>query len=427
MPLAPLGTLDLSLVTDRLIAVLRDCTTDSPMWRDNGGTVDRFTIDLSGAMPEAVRNQGGCILTVYLLHVSQHPFQRNATFDGRVLTRPFQPMSLDLYYLLTSFAGDNYRQEQRAMSLALRCFHQTPILRFTVPIEGVNEPEEVVLSMEVETADSLARYWQAFSTAYRLSAVYKVAVTFLTPTQPSGSLAPPPTRVVLGGGPGDLPFAAGGQVAGTTSRVDYHGPGGTAATPQELGYDTAPAVVAAGDSFLLLGAGLGGPTSARVYLLPAVGGEQEITAWLHPGPNRHTSSRVELVVPATATPDPGVYQLRVGSDVAAGDAATHRSNSTPFQIAALVGPVTDPPVLAPTAGVYTVAGAGFAPGTTEVALGTVALAETAGAPGPGQFRVGAGGTSVAFRLPPGLPTGRHDLQVRVNGVQSRPSWWVDAP
>ena len=66
-------------------------------------------------------------------------------------------MSLDLYYLLTAYADKNYVQEQQAMSIAIRCFYETPIVHKTVLINTQNVKEEFCLTMEVETADELSR------------------------------------------------------------------------------------------------------------------------------------------------------------------------------------------------------------------------------------------------------------------------------
>jgi hypothetical protein len=120
--------------------------------------------------------------------------------------------------------------------------------------------------------------------------------------------------------------------------------------------------------------------------------------------------------------------LRVGSDAAAGDRSTHRSNATPFSIAARVDvtvPSPNPPVLSAAGGLFTLDGAGFLAGKTEVLLDTVPLIATAGDPGPGQFAVNAPGTAITFRAPAELDPGRYTVRIRVNQVEPAPSWWVD--
>src|SRR5438874_3132184 len=116
MPLGLLGVLDLSIITDTLLKLLDDCKNASPLWQ-----ADPFTITMTGAMPEAVRNDGNCQLSLYLFHIEQDKFQRNTPVT-RSSVIPQQPMSLDLYYLLTAYAEKRYIEEQQAMSIAMRCF-----------------------------------------------------------------------------------------------------------------------------------------------------------------------------------------------------------------------------------------------------------------------------------------------------------------
>ena len=81
----------------------------------------------------------------------------------------------------------------------------------------------------------------------------------------------------------------------------------------------------------------------------------------------------------------------------------------------------------PAAGLFTVQGVGFVAAKTEVLLGSTALQRVGAAPAAGQFRVNPAGTTITFRIPAGLASGRHGVRVRVNQVESDPSWWVDVP
>ena len=104
------------------------------------------------------------------------------------------------------------------------------------------------------------------------------------------------------------------------------------------------------------------------------------------------------------------------------------TNAIPLAVAAAVTAVAaggDPPILAPAAGVYTFAGLGFVSGRTAVLLETVPLAESAGAPAAGEFQISGGGTSIAFRAPAFLGPGRYGVRVRVSGIESPPSWWIE--
>src|SRR4051794_6683704 len=119
MALATLGTLDISAVTSRLLELVTAATEDWPQW-DPTGPVEPFTIKVSGASPDSVRAEDYCQLTLSLLHLAPNKFQANAATNGRALVGDAPPLALDLYYLLTAFAKDNYLQEQRALSIGVR-------------------------------------------------------------------------------------------------------------------------------------------------------------------------------------------------------------------------------------------------------------------------------------------------------------------
>src|ERR1700731_285580 len=115
MPLSPIGVPDLWLITDNPVQTLKD----------NGLASLPFNVAVSGSAPDSVREDGECQLTLYLFHVEQDKSQMNSPVLGkRALTVPFQPLGLNLYYMLSAFSGKSYAQEQQAMSIAMRCFHE---------------------------------------------------------------------------------------------------------------------------------------------------------------------------------------------------------------------------------------------------------------------------------------------------------------
>lgn len=444
MPLGLLGLLDVSVVTDRLLAILRQARDTSALWTVAN---PQFTIVVSGSAPDSVRDAGNCQLSLYLFHISQDKFQRNSPVtpprfplpddpfaQTQVPRIPFQPLSLDLFYLLTAFAGNDYVHEQQAMSIGLKCFHENPIIRSPVKIGVDTVPEEFTLTMEIETADELGRLWQAVSAPARLSMVYKVSVVFITPESPATGIAPPVKVFSVEADPATLAFAESGAVIGTSRRVSYR-----AADATDRSFDQSPATVAAGERVFLLGAGLGLASSNRVFLLTADGSSQfEVTAWrvTNPVPPAaiETNSRFVLELPATVgplpaalpppgaalteTPPAGVYQLCVGDGV-------KLSNSTPLSIAAkLTTPPGPSSIISEAAGVFSINGVGFISGRTELLIGTVKLDEALGAPAVGEFDVSAAGDVMTFKLPPNLPSGIHAVRVRVNGIESAPTWWV---
>jgi hypothetical protein len=433
MAVAPFGVPDLSIVTNTLLGLLQNYINAAGV----------TTVNLSGSMPDAVRKDAGCQLTFSLFHVIEDKFTRNSPLvNQRAQMIPNQPMALGLYYLLTAFCDKDYAQEQQAMTLALQFFYQTSIIKTQVTLPGIANPvnEEFTLTMEMETSDELARFWQAVTAPIRLSVVYKVSVVLLTP--PATPVLAKPVQVAqLATNPTVFPFAATGQVTGTVRTLTFATPLSTAAVPEIVSVDYSPAVVAPGQRFVLTGVNLnqGGPapapeTSDRVFLIVPGNAPLDVTDnWkTHKGApdekNFQTDSHITLDLPATVgalpanSPAPGIYQLCAG-----GNNPPNLTNSVPFSIAARVDvsiPPPAPPILSSVGGTYTLQGEGFVAQHTQILLDTIALSEnTGGPPSDGQFTVGSS-QQVTFRAPAGLASGRYTVRVRVNEVESPPSWWI---
>ncbi|MEH2236636.1 DUF4255 domain-containing protein [Nostoc sp.] len=398
-----IGVLNLWDITDELIQLLNS---------HKGGA--SFTV--TDRSPDEIRNlSDGTYLSLYLFHVSPDKFQRNtlpvapsptSERTTRAFRSPHQPLSLNLHYLLTAYAKgvDASRNEQQAMTAALKCFHEQPIVTATIPDD--NHSVEFTLTLEPETADEIGRLWQAITASLRLAAIYKVSVVLIEPPSPLPTLAKKPDTINLAVSPTSLPFASAGQVIGTYIRVNYIAPGNK---PQS--YELIPSVVAPGQSFTIYGAGLNQSSSSNsLYLLFADGTEQDVTDWI----SQANETRLLLNLPTTGIPAAGVYQLRVGNAVAIADPGAIRSNATPFSIAAFVDP-TGGPVLNPAGSTYTLNGQGFSPGTVEVLLETVPVT-------PEQLTVSS--TAINFQLPNNLPNGVYGVRVRVNQVECHPAKWV---
>jgi len=453
MALDPLGVLDLSVVTDLLIRIVTDAWATSPLWASLPPDAFFFPT-ISGFTPERARNDSGPQLSITLIHIEPNRFNRNFVFpptaqpspqppSPRAQAIPALPISLDLYYFVSAFSQNSYHQEQQAMSVVLKCFHENPVIRTNVLLQGSppeNVQESFTLTMEIETVDSISRLWQAITSPFRLSLMYRVGVVFITPPEPP--VGAPPVRVYnLAIAPTPFPFATNGQIFGTTSTTTYLSPDSTPAQPRNLQVKYSPATVVAGQRFMAFGAKLnqgtdftGAPpnpgTSFRLYLLspPNYQVETEVTGWkagdTDPRNPIQTAERFILDLPDPGAPLPGVYMLRAGSD-APPDATRNRTNTTPFSVAARVDVPGAPPnpILAPAAGIFTFTGAGFVAGSTEVLLDTLPLTPSALSLLPGTFNV-ASSTSITFRRPDNMPAGRYTVRVRVNQVESPPALWI---
>lgn len=192
-----LGLLDLSIVTDRLLKQLESAKQTSRLWDEDSTqpepaspTPPSFDIHFTGLPPDATRHLAGCQVSVYLFHVSPDKFHRN-TFPagGPARLTSQQPFALTLFYLLTAHSK-SYIEEQQAMSLALKCFHENAIAQATVPLG--NRVQEFTMTIEPESVDEIGRLWQAMATPLRLSAVFRASVIFL---EPQPRVAPDPQLV----------------------------------------------------------------------------------------------------------------------------------------------------------------------------------------------------------------------------------------
>jgi hypothetical protein len=408
-------TLDLSTVTDRIVALITQAVAGWPEWQTNGGPVVPFNITVSPFMPEAVREEAVCHLNVYLFHIQPDPSVRNWPPTGRVAQpNTSQPLGLTLYYLLTAYSKESATQEQQAMSIALSALHENATY---------NDPAtqfSFTITLDAETSDDAIRRWQSFSTPYRLAVAYRVGAVPLTPSIAAPAPSPPPHTIGLAAGPVALPFASAGALARTASQIELR-----PQNPQPtdtIAHDYSPAVVRPGDRLYAFGAGLDTATASRLYLLDTAAAETEITAWKSQVVP-HTASRVVADLPATVgavpahAPLPGLYLLRVGSSRNQGDAADYRSNATPISVAARTAAVPSPWPGPP----FAFSGAGFISGATEIYLDTTRLSESGGAAaGAGEFKIGAGGTAIDFLPPPGMPSGPYWVRLRVRGIEGPP-------
>jgi Pvc16 N-terminal domain len=179
--------LDLSAVTDSLIDLVKNNWAAAPIWAELGLGGPSFTPNFTGLAPDAIRDAGGPQLSLFLYHVESNNAQESTFWTSQMVRSPGQPvkyipLALDLYYLLSAFSDASYPEEQQAMSVAMRIFHASAAVRSdTTP----NPAWSLTLTMEHRSYDELSRLWQATTAPLRLGAVYRAAVVFLTPDEPT--------------------------------------------------------------------------------------------------------------------------------------------------------------------------------------------------------------------------------------------------
>src|SRR5215472_6024220 len=131
---------DLSFVTHTLTQILTDSLAKSPVF---GGKQPSFSVGVSARHPRHPSGTEDCDLNLYLFHVTENKFLKNSFWtQAEVTGRPpgstlqpiaFQPLCLDLYYLLSAQSETSYIHEQQVMSVAMRAFHELGTLMLATP------------------------------------------------------------------------------------------------------------------------------------------------------------------------------------------------------------------------------------------------------------------------------------------------------
>jgi len=427
------STPDLSDITQVVVGLVQTAI--------NNSTLQVSNIRVTGDNPETARemNDSLCHLTLYLLHVARDPYWRNTPVNGpRPQLNSAQPLSLNLSYLLSAWANKDPTSEQRAMSIALQAIHSTPIVtQAVIQQDSLTQwlPNgEFTISIEADTIEEMSRLWQAITAPIRLSALIRVGVVFLDPAAPTPTPALPPTVANLSVSPD--PIAAATQPLLFAGTGQSFPPVPDNADPAQVTASNGPLIAVGGSSLAIGGNALVPALAPDVFLaVPGTTTEWQVTSWRQ---GTTQAGRLDLILPAAyadpasatptppaATPLPGVYNLTVS-----GTAPGSRSNAIPLAIAPRVDNVTVPPLLKPdpNTGIYSIAGAGFVPTTTIVALGALPLTKTSGPPNAGDFTISATGTAISFMLPtPAPPTGSYPVLIQVNGIAAEPGWIVLVP
>jgi hypothetical protein len=191
---------DLSVVTDTLKRLVDTEWPNAPLWTP---ATPLFAVDVTGLSPDAIRQGQGAQLSLYLYHLEEDKATESLFWAPQAQSAGgpplrYQPLALDLYYLLSAYAEGSYVHEQQAMSIAMRVFHENPVVGGVGP-DG--QPWQVTLTLERRSYDELSRLWQATTSALRLSAVYRASVVLLEPEQPPPP-APPVAVVNIAAKPG---------------------------------------------------------------------------------------------------------------------------------------------------------------------------------------------------------------------------------
>ncbi|GAA1954668.1 DUF4255 domain-containing protein [Microbacterium deminutum] len=413
---------DLSIVTDALRDLLTDALNTSPVF---GGGPPPFSFTVSGQHPQ---NPGGadCELNIYLFHVAPNKYLANSFWSAAAqhgTTPPIaaEPLSLDLWYMLSAQSKTSYVQEQRVLGIAMQCLHEHAVIELNTPtpLPGAITPSEATVVLETPSFDELSRLWQAFGLPLRTTAQYRVSVVFLTPdTIPADE--PNPEVVNLVAAPGALAEKAPARLFSTRRTLVYTAPGPVDESVLLSPATTAPAPgpAAAAQEVVLDGAGV--LTGDHVVLVSYPGGvrtEDDVTAtWLAAG-----DPPFRLTPPTGAgAPAPGRHELQLTRPTEPG----WHSNAVPLNVAAWIDPAGGPLLTPNGSGIYTLTVQNIPAAGVVVRLGTTVLARIPGGGSPGAGEWQASGGQLTFAAPAGTPTGTHLVGVRANEIESDPVKWA---
>jgi hypothetical protein len=425
-------TLDLSAITDALIDQVQSQWASAPIWAELDAAeaaagsplspVPAFTPTFTGFAPDVLPGEAGPQLSIYLYHIEADNATEQLFWQPQILSGAagpgepvrYLPTALNLYYLMSAYSAGDYHQEQMLMSVAVRIFHSSPVIRGTTG----TTPWELTLTMENRSYDEMSRLWQATTTALRLSVVYRAAVVLLdADDMPAANKDTSSINVIVQNAGGQLPPATQPtgpatsppspppppQEFGTFRRVNYTGPSGEPVT-----YTQAPASAGPGQELWLMGANL---DAAVIQLESESGAVSDISGWVNAADS--TPTRVVLDVPSLTSSPPGAapaagrYSISIGG------------TRVPLSIAPWIDP-TPGPVL--TGSPFTVTGQGFAPGPLEVFVGTTPILSSL-------VTVNPAGTVITFPFttPADVTPGTVlPVSIRVAGIEADPALWVRA-
>ena len=413
---------DLSLVTDHLRVLVTDAVNTSPVF---GGNPPPFSVTVSGQHPQTPASSD-CELNVYLFHVAANKYLANSFWSqgaqhGTAPPIAAEPLSLDLWYMVSAQSKTSYVQEQRILGIAMQCLHENATLELNTPtpLPGAVTPSHATVVLESPGFDELSRLWQAFGLPLRTTAQYRVSVAFLTPDTVPADM-PHPDVVNLVTAPNHTNGSAPARLFATRRTVVYTAPGPVQESVLLSPATTAaaPAPAAAAQEFVLDGAGV--LPGDRVVLVSYPGGvrtESDITAtWVAPG-----DPPFRLTPPTGAgAPAPGRHEVVLTRPTEPG----WQSNAVPLNVATWIDPAGGPLVAANAQGRYTLTVGDVPASGVVLRLGTTALTRIAdgGTPQPGQWQASAG--TLTFAAPAGTPPAAHQVGLRANDVETDPTKWA---
>ena len=249
------------------------------------GNLPASALTVIGMPPERVSATSNT-LNLYLYHVSEDPFYKNAPGAGDSTPDvAHAPMALSLYYILTAHNGltDNTEAmaQQRILGYAIKTMHDFPVVTddTALQVDASDTPPTILhddllggdnrieVTLRPVTPEEALSFWAAEDQrTAQLSAYYEVRVIMLEP-EPAQRFAAP----VLSVGRFVIPMG-GPRLVSSRSTVGFTPPASSGFGPQQI--DAEPARVFLDDPLAvdrfnvvrLTGSGLTAGRSRRVVL-----------------------------------------------------------------------------------------------------------------------------------------------------------------
>lgn len=181
-----MALLDVSLVTQSLLNLIRGHVTASPVWSGSP--------TVSPESPDQLSGESNTI-GFYLYHISEDEGYKNPPPPGRdVPPIRYTPMGLVLHYQLT--AHDHGQDgtiatfnEQRLMGCAIKALRDYPVIDDTTVIGGGiildsllrGSDNRLQIVLQPISPEQAIQYWSAGTSPMRLAAYYEVGVALLEP------------------------------------------------------------------------------------------------------------------------------------------------------------------------------------------------------------------------------------------------------
>lgn len=159
------------VVTDQLRNMLWNAFQE-----DSGvSTIVQNLTDIVFLNPTETNRNSAYRLSLWLYQVTENEFVKNSPLptSNNHLTGPYPPLALNLYFLVTPFAGSP-ENDYILLGRTMQVLYDNAILYLRDVPDGVAEELRIVLCRL--TLEELSRVWEALREPYRLSVAYQVRV-----------------------------------------------------------------------------------------------------------------------------------------------------------------------------------------------------------------------------------------------------------